>query len=95
MARPQVVTDMQIWMLHTGLTDITVAEKVNAWLVGKLIAGQQRSVNERHIGRWRKGLAMPRYPQFFEALEAISGGRVTANSFVHGRMEPPDGSGSG
>lgn len=88
MARPKVVTDLQIWMLRTDRTDIKLANEINELLVGK------RTINERHVARWRKGLALPRYPEIYKALQALSEGKVTADSFVNPTLEePPDGSG--
>lgn len=84
MARPQVVTDMQIWMLQTGRNDVRLAQEMNEKLAGV------RAINERHIARWRKGLALPRYRELYAALEDISGGRVTLASFVHVKG-PEDG----
>lgn len=85
MARPKVVTDMQIWMLRTGRKDIDLANEINVLLDG------QREVNARHVARWRKGLALPRYPELYKALQTLSEGKVTANSFVNPTLEeePP------
>jgi hypothetical protein len=83
MAKPRVVTDMQIWMLETGRTDVSLAAELTAKLRDPAYAAlRNREVNERTVARWRKGLALPRYPQQFALLTQLSGGRVTANSFV-------------
>jgi hypothetical protein len=83
MAKPRVVTDLQVWMVETGRTDISLAAELSA------ILRQQghKEINERQLGRWRKGLALPRYPRFMALLTELSRGRVTADSFVESRMK--------
>jgi len=49
----------------------------------------QREITDRQVGRWRKGLAIPRYAEHLAALERLSGGRVTASSFVEARLKEP------
>jgi hypothetical protein len=94
MAKPRTVTDMQIWMLETGRTDVSLAAEITAKLqsadYGKL---RSKEIGARTIARWRKGLMLPRYPQHLAILAELSGGRVTANSFVEASIkEPPTGS---
>lgn len=81
MAKPKVVTDMQVWMLKTDRTDVKLAKEINELLAGK------RVVNERHVARWRRGLALPRYQELYKALETLSEGKVTANSFINPTFE--------
>jgi hypothetical protein len=82
MARPRVVTDLQIWMLETGRTDNSLAAELGA----KLQEEGHKEITARRVGRWRKGLALPRY-RFLALLTELSGGRVTANGFVEARMK--------
>jgi hypothetical protein len=90
MAKPRTVTDMQIWMLETGRTDVSLAAELTAKLQGP--GYSSREINARTIARWRKGLMLPRYPQHLALLTELSGGRVTANSFVEASVkEPPAG----
>jgi hypothetical protein len=84
MAKPKVVTDLQIWMLQTDRSDVKLAGEIN-----KLLAGT-REINERHVSRWRKGLALPRYPEIYKALETITGGEITANSFMNPKLGGPN-----
>ncbi len=88
MAKPQVVTVMQIWMLEQGFKDPDVAERLTEQM-GKPISSRQ-------VFRWRKGLSYPR-PAHAMALEQLSGGRVTANTFAEAALkkpgEPSDGGG--
>jgi hypothetical protein len=81
MATPQVVTDMQIWMLETGRTDISLAAELSA----RLQKEGHRETNARQVARWRRALALPRYPRFFALLTELSKGRVTADGFVGAR----------
>jgi hypothetical protein len=78
MAKPQVVTELQVWMLETGRTDVSLAREMSA-LLG-------RDIMERTVGRWRKGLQLPRYPELVALLTKLSGGRVTADCFINGRL---------
>jgi len=83
MAKPRVVTDMQIWMLETGRTDVSLAAELTARFRNPAYAGMRiKEVNERTVARWRKGLQLPRYPQQFALLTELSAGRVTADSFI-------------
>jgi hypothetical protein len=89
MAKPRTVTDMQIWMLETGRTDVSLAAELTAKLRGP---SYSREIAARTVARWRKGLMLPRYPRHLAALTELSGGRVTANSFVEASVkEPPAG----
>lgn len=88
MAKPRVVTVLQIWMLEQGLTDISLADKVSE----KVQPHGHKPVTGRQVGRWRKGLVQPR-PYYIAALTELSGGRVDGNSFVEAlNKEPPDAS---
>jgi hypothetical protein len=78
MAKPQIVTELQVWMLQTGRTDVSLASEMNAKL--------DRNVSERAVGRWRKGLTLPRYPELVALLTKLSEGRVTADCFISDRM---------
>jgi len=80
MAKPQVVTEMQIWMLEQGLRDPDVAEKLTQQM-GK-------SISARQVFRWRKGLSYPR-PAHAMALETLSSGRVTARTFAEAALKKP------
>jgi hypothetical protein len=93
MAKPRVVTDMQIWMLETGRTDVSLAAEISAKLQDPNCSALRiREITARTVARWRKGLMLPRYPQLLALLTDISRGRVTANSFVEARVkEPPAG----
>jgi hypothetical protein len=64
-------------MLETGRNDIGLAAELSAKL--------NQQISERSVGRWRKGLSLPRSPQSVVLLSELSGGRVTANSFTHER----------
>jgi hypothetical protein len=80
MARPYTVTALQIWMLETGRTDVSLAEELSDTPeVGK-------SISSRQVARWRKGLSMPR-PYHVAALTKLSEGRVDANTFAEARMK--------
>lgn len=80
MARPQVVTVMQVWMLENGFKDPDVA---------KLLTEQEKTpVSSRQVFRWRKGLSYPR-PKHAMALERLSGGRVTAGTFAAAALKKP------
>jgi hypothetical protein len=87
MAKPRVVTDLQVWMLETGRTDRSLAAEMTA----RLSLEAHKTINERQVARWRKGLALPRYPQFMALLTELSRGRVTADSFVEARMKEVPG----
>jgi hypothetical protein len=87
MARPRVVTAMQVWMLETGRTDRSLAGELSA----RLAAKGNKAINERQVARWRKGLALPRYPVFVALLTELSQGRVTADSFVEASMKKVPG----
>lgn len=88
MAKPRTVTDMQIWMLESGRTDVSLAAELTAKLQGSsYTAPHSRDITARTVGRWRKGLMLPRYPQHLAVLTELSGGRVTANSFVEARVK--------
>lgn len=90
MAKPQTVTDMQIWMLETGRTDVGLAAELTAKLHGPgYSALRSREIGARTVARWRKGLMLPRYPQHLAVLTELSGGRVTANSFVEASVRNP------
>jgi hypothetical protein len=93
MAKPRTVTDMQIWMLETGRTDVSLAAELTAKLQGLDYSTlRRREIFARTVARWRKGLMLPRYPQHLAVLIELSGGRVTANSFVEATVnEPPAG----
>ncbi len=80
MAKPRIVTELQVWMLQTGRTDVSLASEMNA----KLPRG--RNITERAVGRWRKGLTLPRYPELVALLTKLSEGRVTADCFIRARM---------
>jgi hypothetical protein len=83
MAKPRVVTDLRVWMIETGRTDGDVAREISAKVPDK-------PITDRQVGRWRKGLAVPRYPEHLAELEKLSNRRVTASSFVQARLtEPP------
>jgi len=83
MAKPRVVTDLQIWMLATGRTDVSLAAELTAKLRDPAYdAMRNREINQRTVARWRKGLQLPRTAQHFALLTQLSGGRVTADSFV-------------
>jgi hypothetical protein len=45
-----------------------------------------RAITSRTVFRWRKGLTLPRNPQLVAMLTELSGGRVTADSFMAGSM---------
>jgi hypothetical protein len=81
MARPRVVTELQVWMLETGRTDVSLAREINALLP------DDRRTTERSVARWRKGLALPRYPEFVAFLTKLSEGRVTADCFIGARIK--------
>lgn len=83
MAKPEVVTDLQIWMLMAKKRDTDLAKDINELLGDRL----ERPINERHVARWRKGLMLPRHTEIYEALEQLSAGKVTANSFVKPRLK--------
>lgn len=78
MAKPRLVTELQVWMLETGRTDVSLAKEMSA-LLG-------RNIDERTVGRWRKGLQLPRYPELVALLTKLSGGRVTADCFINDRL---------
>jgi len=73
MDRP--ATALAHWMLDTGRTDIALSYEINS------LRGDNKPINARQIGRWRKGKAQPR-PWALKILADISGGKVDANSFV-------------
>jgi hypothetical protein len=85
-AKRALGNDLQIWMLETGRTDVSLAAELSAKLqdpsYGTL---SNRQINERTVGRWRSGLMVPRHPQHIALLTELSGGRVTANSFIEAR----------
>jgi hypothetical protein len=88
-AKPRVVTDLQVWMIETGRTDGDLARELTVKV--PMVGTKKKNITERQIGKWRKGLSMPRYPEHIAALTDISNGRVTAQSFVEARIkEPPD-----
>ena len=87
MARPRVVTELQIWMLETGRTDNSVAAELSA----KVQKEGHKEITARQVGRWRKGLALPRYPRFVALLTEISKGRVTAKGLVEARIKEVPG----
>ena len=90
MAKPRVVTDMQVWMLETGRTDVSLAHELTEKLQDPNYGALRiREIGARTVARWRKGLMLPRYPQHLMLLTEISGGRVTANSFVEARVKEP------
>jgi len=90
MAKPRTVTDMQIWMLETGRTDVSLASELSAKLQGPSYSTlRSREIGARAVARWRKGLMLPRYPQHLAVLNELSGGRVTANSFVDASVKKP------
>lgn len=78
MVKPRVVTDLQLWMIATGKTDVSLAREINKFLGDRL----DRQINERHVARWRRGIMLPRHREIYGALESLSEGKVTANSFV-------------
>jgi hypothetical protein len=80
MAKPRVVTELQVWMLETGRTDVSWAREINARLPN------DRNITERTVARWRKGLQLPRYPELVALLTRLSEGRVTANCFISERL---------
>lgn len=80
MAKPVVVTEMQLWMLESGLRDPDVAERLTVQM-GK-------SISARQVFRWRKGLSYPR-PGHVKALEKLSNGRVNANTFADAATKTP------
>jgi hypothetical protein len=80
MAKPRIVTELQLWMLETGRTDVSLASEMNARLP------KHRNITERAVGRWRKGLTLPRYPELVVLLTKLSEGRVTADCFISARM---------
>jgi len=71
---------MQIWMLETGRRDTDLSKELTA-LMGK-------SISSRQVFRWRKGLSYPR-PAHAVALEKLSGGRVTAQTFAEASLKKP------
>jgi excisionase family DNA binding protein len=88
MAKPRTVTDMQIWMLETGRTDVSLAAELTAKLQGPGYSMlRSREIAARTVARWRKGLMLPRYPLHLAVLTELSGGRVTANSFVEASVK--------
>lgn len=89
MAKPRVVTDLQVWMIETGRTDGDLARELNIRV--PVVGTKKTDITERQIGRWRKGLALPRYAEYLAALTEISKGRVTANSFVEAKMKEMPG----
>jgi hypothetical protein len=78
---------LQIWMLETGRTDNSLAAELGA----KVQVEGHKEITARQVGRWRKGLALSRYPRFVALLTELSRGRVTANSFVEARMKEVPG----
>ena len=88
MAKPRVVTALQIWMLETGRTDTSLAKEISA-------LHPDKPITDRQVARWRKGSFTPR-AFYMGVLKQITGGRVDANSFFAAKnKEPPDGSRSG
>ena len=89
MARPRIVTDLQVWMIETGRSDSSLAAELTARLrdlPSKNMRNTGKTVTDRTVARWRKGLFVPRYPQHLAILADLSGGRVTANSFAEARL---------
>lgn len=82
MAKPRVVTDLEIWRIERGLTDGQLADLITEKC-------PEKPITERQVGRWRKGLVVPRYPAHLAALAELSGGRVTADSFIRAKMKEP------
>jgi hypothetical protein len=68
------VTVLQHWMIEAGWTDIALAAELN-----KLLPGE--NIHPRTVGRWRKGISMPRLTAL-RGLFQISGGKITPNTFV-------------
>src|SRR5579863_1856972 len=83
MAKPQIVTDLQLWMIVSKKRDTDIAKEINEFLGDRL----ERPINERHVARWRKGLQLPRHTEIFEALDHLSNGKVTANSFYKPKLK--------
>jgi hypothetical protein len=75
-------------MIETGRTDAGLA----AELAGKLQNdpryrfAPKMKITDRSVGRWRKGLFAPRLPEHLTILAELSGGRVTAQTFVETRL---------
>lgn len=83
MARPHNVTALLRWMVETGRNDTKLAKEISLLMPDK-------TVTARQVARWRKGLFVPR-PYYVALLTELSGGRVTADSFVEAKMkDPPD-----
>lgn len=70
---PPFVSDLQIWMIATRRTDISLAAELSEELSCKVYA--------RTVARWRKGKSWPRSRLVLAALAELSGGKVALQPF--------------
>jgi hypothetical protein len=95
-AKRAMGNDLQIWMMETKRTDVSLAVEITGRLSAPMYSTlRSRQIGARTIARWRKGLLIPRHPQHFAVLTEISNGRVTANSFVSPNADESTAGGSG
>lgn len=73
-ARRQIFSALWQWMLESGFRDRRLADKITER------SGQ--SVSARQVARWRKGFGFPSRIEHLQAIDAISGGKVTFQKLI-------------